>query len=268
MKRIFLLTVVVALLLGHRAYGLELKNLVLKTGPVGSTRTQAKFLPGDYLYLTLDISGVKVDPKTGMAQYKTTMQIFDDKGEEVFQQESPEKKILLLGGDNLPSAVVAFLGADQDPGKYLLKITVEDLLAKKEKSLEYEFQVLPKAFGIVQPVMPTLSWSGQDYTIAFSIVGMKRTKEKFPDVEFSVQVEDEYRREVFPKPISLHVMQLNDPALNDLRKKSVIPIYVPLFLNQPGNYTIVIEANDKIAEKKVTKRFPLRILDLDKYTGN
>jgi hypothetical protein len=237
------------------------------TGPLGSTRAATKFLPGDVLFLSFNIQGIAVDSKTGLAQYQTVMTITDAAKKEVFKQEAPAKEILLLGGTAFPSFAFALLGPDQDAGKYDLKITVKDLVGKDDKTLDYSFEVLPKEFGIVQPVVPAVALAGTDYSVNFSIAGMKFNKDDFPDVDFVFYLEDELGKKVFPKPIEVKVMQLHDPNVYDIRKKSIISIYFPVFLNRAGRYSIVLDAHDKIADRKAQARLPLRVLDPADFAG-
>jgi hypothetical protein len=162
MQRMILPLLALVMFAGQ-ARAVVLTNLRVTTGPLGSNRNQTKFLPGDSLFLSMDIQGIQVDPKTGTAKYQTTMQIMDGQKKEVFNQKSPEKEILLTGGNQLPGVAFTFLPPDQAAGKYQMKITVRDVLAKDEKSLTLDFEVLPQDFGLVQPMGTAVAFGGQDY---------------------------------------------------------------------------------------------------------
>ena len=99
MRRAISLTVLTLSLLAGRAPALELGNVQLTTGLLGSKRTEAQFLPGDALFVQFDIRGLQVDPKVGTVTYQIKMEIFDNQGKEAFTQVAPPKKLLLPGGN-------------------------------------------------------------------------------------------------------------------------------------------------------------------------
>jgi hypothetical protein len=160
------------------------------------------------------------------------------------------------------------LGTGQDAGKYQMKITVKDLVAKDEKSTLYDFEVLPAGFGIVQPSTPTVAFVGFDFSVGFSLVGMKRDdKDKLPDVKLTLRVLDGQGKELTAKPYTLDIQALHIPPANDLSTKEVIPIYFPLFLNRTGKYTFHVTAEDLIGKEKREARFSLNVLDPLDFTG-
>jgi hypothetical protein len=275
MRKIAILVLLAGGWLAGEAQALELTNVHLTTGPFGSKRSENKFLPGDLLVVNFDIDSLKADPKDGMVAYQIRMEIFDNKDKRAFAQVVPPKRLLLLGGSRVPTYAVALLDPEQEAGRYKVKITVLDIEAAKskapdaEKVLNYEFQVLPKAFGIIQPVAAAAGFTGSDYGVSVGIVGFKRGKvkvgdlliDKMPDVTMTAQVLDESGKPIFPKAVSFDVKVLWDPELNDLTKTEVVPVTFPLFLNRAGRFTIVIQAEDRLGKQKKEIRLPLRVYD-------
>src|SRR5262245_55777102 len=143
--------VLLALGLGaESAAALDVVNLRATNGPLGTKRADQKYLPGDILYLTFDIQDLQLDV-FGALQYQTTMEILDEDNTSKLKEQTPPQKLVLLGGKQLRSNAFAVLGTGLDKGKYKVKLTVLDIKAKQEKTTFYDFEVLPKKFGIVQP---------------------------------------------------------------------------------------------------------------------
>lgn len=260
MSRIVLTALILALS-ANTAHALELSNARVTTGPLGTRRVGDKFLPGDYVFLVFEIRGLKVDPKTGTAVYQTKMEILDGRGKAIFTQIVPPKKIALLGGDSLPSDATAFLGSKQDPGRYKMRITVLDLRANKKDSLDYDFEILPARFAVVQPVCPAVAFAGTDFAVAVGLVNMKRDKEKLPKVTVTMQILDGAGKPVLPKPAKLNVRDLHDPVLNNLAATDVIRISFPIFLNRPARYRFVIEAVDDFTGQRSRQTLFLNVID-------
>jgi len=79
------------------AQALELKNFRMAHGPLGATRVATKFLPGDYLFITYEIEGLKVDDKN-KASFVTLVEVFDAANKTIFSKETPNVLIPQLGG--------------------------------------------------------------------------------------------------------------------------------------------------------------------------
>ncbi len=257
--------IIVALTLGsvgaQNAQAVEISNVRPTRGMLGSVRQQTKFLPGDVLFMSFTIKGILAEEKSGKALFQVTMAIYDSRKQEVFKQKGPAQKMLLLGGDQIPTFAYALLDPDQEPGRYRMKISVTDLTAKTSKDAIFNFEVLPADFGIVQPGIPGSSFMGIDFPVTFSIVGMARNKEQLPDVEVSLQVLNQLGQKMLRKPITFNVMTLHDPTVSDLRKRKVIPISLPIFLNRSGQFTIEVMAKDNLTKETKTVRYPLRVLE-------
>jgi hypothetical protein len=270
MRTKFALVLLLGGLCVQPAAALGLNNLRASNGPMGAKRADDKYLPGDAIYLSFDIENIQVDPKTGGAVYQTTLEIANSKGEVVLKPiKSPQQKVILLGGNQIRSNAFTLLGTKQDPGLYKMKVTVDDVLAKASKTLIYEFEVLPLNFGFVQPNVAGIAFAGGDYTVGFSLVGMKKDKKtKLPEVKVTLRILDATGKEVTVQPWTLDVAEVfHNPPLVDLTEKEVVPVYFLLFLNRPGTYTITVEAEDQIGKEKRQMTFPLKVLDLGETIG-
>src|SRR6202011_2333598 len=126
-----------------------IKNVRPSYGPLGAAGNATKFLPGDVLWINYDIEGLTFDDKTGKASYETKLEFIDGKGMVLFERKTPNEVTAQLGGDRMPGDLHVIMGQNLDKGKYTVKLTVTDKLAKMSKSITYPVEVLPEAFGFV-----------------------------------------------------------------------------------------------------------------------
>src|SRR5262249_39707346 len=108
---------------------LELKNVRPSYGPIGATRTDVKCLPKDTLFINYDIDGLKFDAKTGKARYTTILELIDGSNKVIYRKDTPNEVIPQLGGTRMPGDLFVVMGRDQKPGKYSVRLTVDDKLA-------------------------------------------------------------------------------------------------------------------------------------------
>ncbi len=249
-----------------QAWSLELKNVRPIYGPLGTVRTDAKFLPGDFIYMTYDIEELKVDVKTRKASLVTIVEFLDNKNTVQFQRETPMEVVLSLGGDRVPGELNLLIQTQQSPGKYKVRLRVTDRLAKQSKSYEYPFEVIAPSFGIIGVLSPAIGVPGQRAHVQFALVNMKLDAKKLPKVEVTMRVLDDEG-----KALSLPLKQLLPRDLPEevksLEKENFVPLLFPIYLNRPGRFTLAIDAFDQLATRKTELRVPLTVLDLSKFGG-
>lgn len=250
--------------------GLRLSNVRNTYGVLGPSRPSSKLLPGDVLFVAYDIDGVSVD-KGGKVQYSMAMEVTDNKDKKsVFKQDAAEKvDFVPLGGTRLPARAFITLGLDQPPGQYTLKVIVTDRTTKVTQSLEHQFEVLPKGFGIVavyssidergQIPAPTTGVIGQSIFIQFAAVGFERdAKTRQPDLAFEMTPIDENGKPTIAQP-STH-----DAKAGVDDKDAVYQVRFLLPMTRAGKYTIRLTAEDRIAKKKATFDLPVVVIATDK----
>src|SRR5580765_6595123 len=88
---------------------LELKNVRPSYGPLGAARTNTKCVPGDSLFMTYDIEGLKINPKTMRANYVTTLELVDSTGQVAFKKDTPNDVAPQLGGNRMPGDLFVIL---------------------------------------------------------------------------------------------------------------------------------------------------------------
>jgi hypothetical protein len=244
---------------------LKLSNVRFTVGEMGPPRSEARFLPGDIVYIGYDIVGLTIDTD-GTARYRMAMEISDAAGK-VYFKENPRDltDFVPLRGQVIPARAFVTVGLDQPPGQYQCKVTVTDTTTKATATFTARFEVLKPAFGIVavhptldpqrQIPAPTQAFVGQTLFINFSVVGFERDgKTRQPNTLNEYQVLDEKGQPILAKAISQVVDRGLDPS---------VPIYTlqfPLFLNRPGRFTARITVTDKLSGKSARVELPVTVL--------
>jgi hypothetical protein len=254
----------------NQAGQLKLTNDRVTYGYLGPTREDAKLLAGDSFFVAFDIEGLS-EAEDGTVLYSMGMDVLNSKGGKEFSKEPVAlTSNNTLGGKRMPGFMASDIGADTAPGKYTLKVTVNDRRANTKAELSRDFEVLPPELGVVQlrlttvapeqqqlPV-PPVGVVGQSILVNFGVMGFTRNKEKDgqPDVVVAVSIRDEQGNLTQSKPYS-------EEANKDVPKTLVgIPVGIPVHLNRAGKFTVEIEATDKLANKKAKKlSFSLQVLE-------
>ena len=239
---------------------LKLTNSRMTYGELGPTRTNAKFLPGDILFFACEIIGLSIDP-TGEAKFKMETRVLDSKGKVIFKRDPEERgQFTPLFGNTMPARALIIVGLDQDPGQYVLEITVEDPKTKSKDTTSTKFEVIKKDFGIVNVYTsydvhgtisaPNSGVVGQTLFVQATVVSFERDpKTKQPKIELQYQYLDEKGTPLLKEPSKFLV----DNGVDE--KHGLFSDRFPIFLNRPGKFTVQITATDKIANKKSTYEF-------------
>ena len=262
LKRFIAIMALAVLALPTPSFAVELKNFRVCYAPLplGATRPNDKCLPGDFLFLTYDIEGLKIDDKSGKANFVTVLEIFDEKANPVSpRKETPNEVVLQLGGSRMPGDMHVQMGRSQKPGKYRVRLTVQDRLTNDVKSHVHLFELLPPTFGFAGVVAPTIGFPGQMYATEFVLIDMGLDNKKQPDVEVTMRILDANGKEVAMPVISTLPRDL--AAEVNLEKENFAPMRFPIYLNRSGRFTIDILAKDKIGNKEARLNYPLQVLD-------
>jgi len=250
-----------------QATAVELKNPRSTYGPLGAVRSNTKFLPGDYLFMTYDIDGLQIDAKSGKCNYKTVLELFDSQNKVIFKKETPNEVVPQLGGSRLPGDLHVIMGRSQAPGKYNVRLTVIDNLGKDGKSFLYPFEIVPPTFGLVGVTAPAVGFPGQPYSAQFAMVNLTLDGKKMPSVDITMRILDESGTKQVAAPVFSNLPRDLPEEIN-LQKENFVPMQFPIYLNRAGRFTIDIEAVDKNANKKASLRYSLTVLDLGSVLGN
>jgi hypothetical protein len=256
--------------------GLTLSNPRITYGELGSTRPDAKLLPGDIFFLSFDIDGIKVN-ESGRVKYGMAMEVVDATGKSIFKQQPVERDDFLpLGGTKLPARAFVSVGIEQPAGQYTCKVTVTDLTDKEKpvaKSLEQKFEVLAKDFGIVQLYTaadakgeipaPLVGVTGQALFVHFAVINFKRDDggTKQPNISIEMVVYGKDSKPTLAKPTVKNIPDEADGKVDE--KVAGVPMRFLVPLNQEGGYLIRLKATDNISKKTTVVDLPLKVFKAD-----
>lgn len=240
--------------------GLSLTHVRSTHGLLGPVRHNEALAPGDNMFLSFDINGIRVDPE-GKVRYSMAIELSDSSGKVMFRQEAKEQEARAsLGGDSVPAYAHLSVGLDTPPGQYQMRVTVKDLASGQEQSLSRKLSVKPKDFALVRTTVtldPEAHYpaavfaSGQGVWVHCSAVGFGRGPDKQPDVSFEMRVLDESGKPTLANPVT------GAPPKGLPGDLSGLPMGFPLTLNRPGRFTVELQATDRISGKKATMSFPI-----------
>jgi hypothetical protein len=244
---------------------LTLANVRATYGILGPTRTDTKVMPGDSVFVSFDIEGIKPDAD-GTIHYAMGTEVSDRTAKVLFKQDPRDQKVpVSLGGERVAAYARVDAGLEQPAGEYTLKVTVTDRAAGKTQSLTKTFEVLPKGFALVrlsvthdsEGLLPVVAAGhGQGVWLQFGVVGFtKPTPGKGPDVAIEMQVTDADGKPTLAKPVSA-VLNQSVPE-----NAALLPVHLPLALNRPGKFTVELTATDKASGKTAKLSFPLVVVE-------
>jgi hypothetical protein len=255
-----------------RQDALELKNARFTYGPLGRERKDAKILGGEVLYITFDITGLKVRDD-GRVQYCTVLEVVNKEGKLQYKEDPQDAEgYAALGGSRIPASTHVLVGTEQSEGEYEIKVTVKDRANGVSDSCRCRFQVLPPKFGLVQVGMsylvpdsdvnfpaPAVGVVGQRLLVNFTVVGfdLDKSRKDQPHVETSMRVFDEAGKQTLAEPYSGVVKEV-DPAY-----KKGIPMQFLLQLNRPGRFRIELKATDQVTGKTAEQTLRLTVVEPD-----
>lgn len=251
----------------------SVSNLRCTHGLIGPTRTSAKFLPGDIVYLGFDIDGVTTS-KDGKVVYTMQLEVTDKKGNVKHKVEPTERvDFAPLGGGKMPGVAFVVVGVDLEPGEYTVKVTATDGGVKDTNkpsgSVSFPFEVLKPDLGIVmvyattdpQGANPThtTGFVGQFLWIQFSAAGFKRdpAKKNNPDMKFEMNTYDEKGNPTMETPLTLTATDL-DAKFPTCQARMNVP------LTRAGKFTVKLKVTDNVAGKTATFDLPIQALPVEK----
>jgi hypothetical protein len=233
--------------------GLTVSHVRPLYSPLGPERVSDKILPGDIYFVGFTTDGMTVQ-QDGRVNYSIGMELSDSTGKSVSKQAPRElATVQSLGGSELQMYATVLAGADQSPGQYSMKVTIQDLQGKKSTSFTRKFQILKPRFGIIRfrPTLdpnglipaPTVGVPGQVVFLSFWVVGFQRGTDRQPSVTAEVQIYDEDGKATIQKPPALR----NQPLEAD---QNVIPMSIGLSLNRLGKFKVVLRVVDNTSSNK------------------
>jgi hypothetical protein len=261
-----LFSAVMTAVLGAGAPGPELSNLRSTYGLLGAERTDHKYLPGDVVFLSVDIGGLQPD-KTGMFRYRMRMLVVDAEQKTIFEDAQDVPAIGTVMGGKVRHTLQLATDRDQKAGTYHMQVFVIDMAAtpKTEATIKYKYDVLPPGLGMVrfhasldrfgQTPVPTVGVVGQMLTFHLTAIGFKHDRQSGEgSIAVEFQLFDATDRPVNSKPLLSEFKALPNETI-------YVPLRFDLLLQRPGQFKVVFKLTDVLEKKTTTLTVPLQVLE-------
>jgi len=243
--------------------GLQITNVRTTYGELGAIRpSDTDYLPGDLFFLAFDVEGLSIGPD-GKVSYEMAMQVLKGAKEIIPPKPAARDEYLLLGGSKLPSRAYVILEPNQEPGTYTCKLTVTDRVTKQSKTLEKNFKVAPKNFGLVglytsaddkgEHPAPPIGIVGQNLHVHALVIGFGRNAKQQPDGQVELKIYDAAKKLTVQKPMTAPFPAELGPM------EELVTFHLLLPFNREGNFTAELTATDKVTNKTSMVRFPIMI---------
>lgn len=232
-----------------------------RTGPV---RQSLEYYQGDQVFFRFVVSGAQMD-KAGDLNVEISLVLVDAAGNKVFDNRTPLKGTLALGGGTFLGEAQVDLGPNLTPGNYTLTVGIKDCLSKETASFERQFACKPAELAIIAvrffhdaagkapaPVGGTL---GQTLFFQHKAIGFDRRPTEI-HMTMNYRLLDEKGKEVTPQPFQTSV-RTNDAEV--IKGATHVDFQGELALNRVGNFTLRITVTDRVANKTCTFDAPLRV---------
>lgn len=262
MRTCLVLSLLVTSVGSAAAQPLTIANVTLTRGLLGSNRDSTSLVAGDTLALAFDISGLTSD-KEGRVRFSTQFQVEAADGKVQFV-DTQEGDALgnVLGGPNMRHVVQVATALDQQPGNYVLKLTIIDRLAKAAAptaKFEQRFSVKKPEFALVRlqwtadaagkvPVGNVGTRGGQLFLQGVAIgYGLDKEQQGGFQVEMAV-------KDGGGKPVTAEFREIP-------KDTKFLPLRFDVPLNRSGQFTLTLKATDLATKATTSVSLPLRVLD-------
>jgi hypothetical protein len=242
---------------------LELKNVRSTYGVFGQVRKDNKVLPGDVFFVCFDIDGLKVGDN-GQVKYSMGVELTrKGKPKPEFRRDPEDREATnSLGGSTLPSNAHVVIGTDTPAGEYTLTVSITDRTAKKTEKLVQKFEVLKPELGFVRcgftyetgQVAPPLAVPGQTLLLHSALVGFGLDSKKQPNFGLEVRILGANGKPVLKTPLKGEFKNVVKGF------EQLVPFDpIPLVLNRPGRFKVVLKATDRLTKKSVEQTLDLTV---------
>ena len=247
---------------------LGIANERLTHGYLGAERKNSDFLPGDVVFLAFDILNMTFDAKS-MASYSVSLEVLDKDGKSRFR-EVPRNLVArnFLGGNKLQGVAQLQIPFQTKPGEYTLRVLVEDRTNKATATLERKARVVNGDFGLIhvhtsadpEGMIPRANVGivGETLHFNFAAVGFGRDPgSKQPNIEVAMRLLDSAGKPTTTQP-------LTGKADKDIPAElKIVPLQFAVTLDRTGQYTVELNATDKISGKTAKVSFPIKVTSME-----
>jgi hypothetical protein len=238
-------------------------------GITGVERTSTDFLAPDIIWLVFDVENLTRSPRTGKFVYSVTLDCLNSRGRRIFGHDDPHIEDLdALGGTTLATFAWVNIGRDTAPGKYSLRLTVNDKVGRKKAQWKRDFTIRNKGFGFSRVSVLSVGFAGQPARVLFFVQGFEKNARNMPSVKVTIHITDRSGKETLRDPITLSIPRDLGKEVDPRNLLEVGPLETSFRLSRPGKFTILLEAEDRVAKKRVKLPCNITVLDPRQYESS
>lgn len=233
-------------------------------GIYGSLRGDARWVPGELISLAFDIGGLQPSAE-GRYRFTVNLVLEDASGKAVFADDA-DATPLAGGAGKVRHFVQLPTGLDQAPGRFKLKLAVQDRVAKRTATATQDLTLAAPEFALVRPQCsldpfgqvpaPAVGVVGQTLHFNWAAVHFKTNPQADAGsrVRVEVAVVDGDQRPTGRKPSVTEFTNLES-------SQRVLPLRYEFPLERPGQFKIVVKATDVVAGKSAELILPVWVAD-------
>jgi hypothetical protein len=233
--------------------------------PLGPTRPDTNYLPGDIVHVTFNVSGLKLD-NDGRYRVAARLVVEDAAGKAVATEDygTTPARLGALAGGKTRFAFRYLVLPNAPAGAYKAKLQLTDALANQTATIEQSFKVIAPTFGLIrftagrgpfgQAETPCTGAVGEVLFMGALAVGLSKGKEGQGNVEVRLEVQDAQGKPLGkPQVTELNTVNTNEPLL----------LKFELPLDQGGKYQVVWRVIDKAATppRSATLTVPVTVVE-------
>lgn len=232
---------------------LQISNVRSTHGMYGPPRDGARILPGELLFVSFDIAGLKPNADNNIV-FTSEMEIKDSTGKEIHKKDLGEVLFgNILGGTKTPHTALVRIPIGFKADTYQLTVNVTDGIGKGKGSLSYKFEVVAPELGFVQFQIsqdmgnliraPYTAAVGQALFVNAAVTGFKRGTDQNADISVEMRVLDEKGVATAPKPFAKTFKNIS-------KNDQLWHVQFDLPVNRAGQFKIELKATDLNDPKK------------------
>jgi len=259
-----LVGVVGLLLISSAASGVEIAQLEAAHGVFGPERKSLEFCPLDEIFFRFRVNGAMIDADD-KCDVDVQVKMLSADGKTVFEHKYPVRRQLSLGDKSFPGYAVVNAAEKAPPGKYTLRISLNDRLNGTTANVDREMTCVPAKFQVLgvrfwrdpegKIPAPAGGQIGESVHLKLRVVGFDTSKKKV-QTTLTLILLDERGQPVGDKPKVIKA-ELNSPE--DVAKATQVSFNSMFYLNRPGNFTLRLKVDDLEGGQTTIYDSPLKV---------
>lgn len=250
----------VLLVAGVAAGDVEIQNLRRVVSDYGPEKKDARYVPGEKVYILFDASGAEV--KDGKVAFILKFEALTPSGESLGKYDGEEQKAAdIFGRGSIRCSVYVGLPPDAPAGTYSVNISIEDRVGKNKAETKVEFEVVATELTTINPCLASdnagqyshgpFVADGETLCYRFTVAGLK-TKDGKAKLSVDLVILDGAGKVAHSMPFFVEEeVQVAD---------GLVHVPMGIHFTGRGKYTVRGVVKDLLAGTETTCDYPVHLL--------